>query len=418
MQAASVFRVLKFNPNHDPHTGEFTSVPGAHASPPGRDGRVSGHITDRHGKSYTVYHTSKDVGDGQHKHHFRVFESDKFKQEDAQRGITTGEVGFAELHRDGDRVMDVQIDRDHQKKGIGSALYDHIEQTLGHPLKQQWAETDAGKALWASRNRRGQDKSVDASSVPLYRASAHEEVHASQGSYASLGSGAYFATKAEDIAGYGPTVREYRAEGKLLHVRGDKELNPHRDEAQKAYQERVNSIDWTKAKAEDIAFVSKDPLVSHLESKGYHGIYYEQADKTNDHHSQVVVFDPKRVKHVAKKVNPYHAANGEFTSKENDTHGAGHHGLPVAKPLRSRVIPTHENQQHRTHLASYMAGYYNGLKNENEKRYVAERARQMINGELRPSGMSARFGLEKQRAIQYEALTYKIFQAGRQKIGV
>jgi hypothetical protein len=417
MQAASVFQVLKFNPNHDKE-GRFASSPGG-AEPPGRDGRVSGHITDKHGKQYTVFHTSKDVGDGQHKHHFRVFEQDKFNIEDARRGITTGEVGFAELHRNAQQVMDVQIDKDHQRKGIGAALYDHIEDTLGHKLQQQWAETDAGKALWASRNRRGpQEKSVDASSVPLYRASAHEDVHASQGSHAALGAGAYFGTKAEDIAGYGPTVREYRAEGKLLHVKGDQELNPHREQAQKAYLERVNSIDWTKAKAEDIAFASKDPLVSHLESKGYHGIYYEQADKTNDHHTQVVVFDPKRVKHVAKKANPYHAANGEFTSKENDTHGKGHEGLPIAKPLRSRVIPTHENQEHRTKLSQYMAGYYKGLKNENERRYVEERARQMINGEVRPSGMSARFGLEKNRAIQYEALTYKIFQVGRQKIGV
>jgi hypothetical protein len=122
--------------------------------------------------------------------------------------------------------------------------------------------------------------------------------------------------------------------------------------------------------------------------------------------------------HRVLKENPYHNQLGLFTSKENDTHGQGHEGLPISRPYRSRVVPTHENIEHRNQLQKYMAGFHDGLKNENEKRYVAERARQMINGEYRPKGMSAQYGLSKERAIQYEALVYKIFQAGRAKIGV
>lgn len=120
-----------------------------------------------------------------------------------------------------------------------------------------------------------------------------------------------------------------------------------------------------------------------------------------------------------KKSNPYHDAEGEFTSKEKAVSPRSTAEAPsINRPLRSRIIPTAENSEHRSKMAKYMAGFYSALKNENERKYVEERSRQMINGEVRPKGMSSKFGLSKSRAIQYEALTYKIFQAGRNKIGV
>lgn len=91
---------------------------------------------------------------------------------------------------------------------------------------------------------------------------------------------------------------------------------------------------------------------------------------------------------------------------------------PLGGPFRSKIVPTKENAEHRQKLTTYMEGYYKNLKNESEKKYVAERVRQMMSGESRPSGMSGKFGLTKQRAIQYEALTYKIFQTGRKKVGL
>lgn len=140
------------------------------------------------------------------------------------------------------------------------------------------------------------------------------------------------------------------------------------------------------------------------------------------------------------KGNPYHDATGAFTSKDKAVGGGKvpardiaeaaastekpvetqpeTSATPLGGPLRSRIIPTKENEEVRQRLTSYMEGYHKQLKNPQERAYVAERVRQMINGETRPKGMSAKFGLEKRRAIQFEALTYKIFQAGRKKIGL
>lgn len=167
-------------------------------------------------------------------------------------------------------------------------------------------------------------------------------------------------------------------------------------------KDRLKSGQWT---AEELALTVKN---SWLAGKD---VRYEDAlrdiKKVAEHHGITV-----------QKSNPYHDQQGLFTSAANDTHGQGHAGLPVSKPYRSRIIPTHENQEHRARMHQYMSGFHSKLKNLQERAYVAERSRQMINGEVRPKGMSAQFGLTKQRAIQFEALTYRIFQSGRTKIGV
>lgn len=120
---------------------------------------------------------------------------------------------------------------------------------------------------------------------------------------------------------------------------------------------------------------------------------------------------------VVYKENPYHDATGAFTSKDKAVSGAGVEQKP-AQPYRSKIVPSQDNAEARQRLTSYMEGFYKNLKNENERKYVAERCRQMVGGEVRPKGMSGKFGLEKRRAIQYEMLTYKIFQSGRAKIGI
>lgn len=146
---------------------------------------------------------------------------------------------------------------------------------------------------------------------------------------------------------------------------------------------------------------------------------------------------------LVQKGNPYHDATGAFSSKDKAS-GGGEKGpelsgmvlvngrwwpkgstaaggevkIPVGGPFRSKLTPTPENAEARTRMASYMQGFSKNLKNENERKYVEERVRQMVNGENRPKGMSGKFNLEKRRAIQYEALTYKIFLAGRAKLNV
>jgi GNAT superfamily N-acetyltransferase len=127
----------------------------AAAGVPGRKGRVSGEIEDSRGDQYTVFHQSEEKDNGFHKHEFQAFEKDKFNLADAQRGVTTGQVNVTTLHYHGDRVMDTQTEDGFQRRGIASAMYEHIEQVTGVKLKSQWAQTEAGKALWASRERKG-----------------------------------------------------------------------------------------------------------------------------------------------------------------------------------------------------------------------------------------------------------------------
>jgi len=67
-------------------------------------------------------------------------------------------------------------------------------------------------------------------------------------------------------------------------------------------------------------------------------------------------------------------------------------------------------------MQDYMNGFHKNLSRENERAYAVDRSNQLINGQARASGMSAKYDMPKQRARQYEMLVYKIFIAGRRKL--
>ena len=69
-------------------------------------------------------------------------------------------------------------------------------------------------------------------------------------------------------------------------------------------------------------------------------------------------------------------------------------------------------------MTTYMDGFTSKLKNPQEKAYAERRANELILGKERESGMSAQYGMTKQRAAQYEGLIYKIFKAGKVKHNV
>ncbi len=62
------------------------------------------------------------------------------------------EVGEARLSHTGKHVVDLWVHEKHRRKGLATALYNHIETHLGHKLEpsQTW-QTPDGKAFWASR---------------------------------------------------------------------------------------------------------------------------------------------------------------------------------------------------------------------------------------------------------------------------
>ena len=82
------------------------------------------------------------------------------------------------------------------------------------------------------------------------------------------------------------------------------------------------------------------------------------------------------------------------------------------------IAPTKANAKTRAKMKEYMDGFSTKLKHPQEKAYVQERISQMLSGTARPSGMSGKHGIEKQRAIQYEALIMKIWKAGKVKHNV
>ena len=123
---------------------------------------------------------------------------------------------------------------------------------------------------------------------------------------------------------------------------------------------------------------------------------------------------------VAQKGNPCHDKTGAFTSKERastgSTGGTGGTGSKEVPSPKGKLVKASEEE--RKKMSDYMTGFTKGLKNEQERKYAEERVRQMVAGEDRPTGMSGKFGLTKNRAIQYEMLIYKIFLAGRKKHNV
>ena len=61
-------------------------------------------------------------------------------------------IASATLSSDKSYVGDVEVQPEHQRRGIAKALYKHIERVLGYPLKPSpLHQTDAGRALWSQR---------------------------------------------------------------------------------------------------------------------------------------------------------------------------------------------------------------------------------------------------------------------------
>jgi hypothetical protein len=86
---------------------------------------------------YEVKHNILDVDDA---HHYTIHHKGK-------------KVGEARLSHTKKHVVDIEIDKEHRRKGLATALYNHIEKHLGHKLSPSptW-QTPDGKSFWASRN--------------------------------------------------------------------------------------------------------------------------------------------------------------------------------------------------------------------------------------------------------------------------
>jgi 8-oxo-dGTP pyrophosphatase MutT (NUDIX family)/GNAT superfamily N-acetyltransferase len=61
------------------------------------------------------------------------------------------EVGTAELHHEGYTKMfprDVHVDKEHRRKGLATAMYQHAERHSGRKVRRSKDQTDSGKLLW------------------------------------------------------------------------------------------------------------------------------------------------------------------------------------------------------------------------------------------------------------------------------
>lgn len=110
-----------------------------------------GYITDKHGTSYLVTHSVRGNENGEIKHQFKIHEPGTEIKE-AWNGQNT--IGHADVSFGKNRIMSVGVENDYQRKGLASALYDHIENKIGTTLRPNEAQTEDGQALWASRASR------------------------------------------------------------------------------------------------------------------------------------------------------------------------------------------------------------------------------------------------------------------------
>lgn len=106
----------------------------------GKDG--SGMIRDKHGNEHKVHYDEAS----------RTYSiSVPGKEDMLTRGVTAGGVT---MKRDLSGVMSVGVRGEFQRRGLASAMYDHIEKHIGKPLQKNWATTPDGEALWKSREAR------------------------------------------------------------------------------------------------------------------------------------------------------------------------------------------------------------------------------------------------------------------------
>ena len=101
-----------------------------------------GEIKDKNGVAYNVSHETRVDTDGNTRHMYTII------PKGAPRGVSAGGV---ELTRDAKSVMSLGIHGEYQRKGLATALYNHIEKHLGYKLKPNTAQTEDGKEFWKSR---------------------------------------------------------------------------------------------------------------------------------------------------------------------------------------------------------------------------------------------------------------------------
>ena len=69
-------------------------------------------------------------------------------------------------------------------------------------------------------------------------------------------------------------------------------------------------------------------------------------------------------------------------------------------------------------LAQYMHGFSKNIKKGDEALYISVRTYQLIWGIKRIAGMSAEYGLSKQRGRSLEMVTLKVWKAGLAKLAL
>lgn len=97
---------------------------------------LGGQIHDKHGQTYDVRH-SRGVNN---EHVFTVHHGDD-------------EVGRARLSHTGEHVVDLGVRERYRRRGVASALYDHIESRVGKLKPSPVYQTQAGHDFWKSRRR-------------------------------------------------------------------------------------------------------------------------------------------------------------------------------------------------------------------------------------------------------------------------
>jgi GNAT superfamily N-acetyltransferase len=101
---------------------------------------MSGVIRDKHGAEYRV------ARHGVANQLFSVF-----NHRDEQ-------VAYALVELDFTSVNDVLVDEDLRRRGIATALYDHIEREVGHKLRPHHVRYADGRAFWKARELQSRDR--------------------------------------------------------------------------------------------------------------------------------------------------------------------------------------------------------------------------------------------------------------------
>ena len=106
------------------------------------EGSGSGEIVDRVGQKYSVTHSLLEDGTGNTQHNYDV-------RPEGSRG---NPVASMTLDRNADHVAIIGVQQSYQRKGIGTALYNHVEQHLGRSLNPGPNLSPAARSFWRVRS--------------------------------------------------------------------------------------------------------------------------------------------------------------------------------------------------------------------------------------------------------------------------